>query len=433
MSTIFIANASLTDARHIGTPHLQIPVIDKALTWIENVNVDIDHIVLFISADDPHNDLPANETSVGDLISRYVDNITSSLGPDQIEMVTVEQETANYDSMLAFYSETLQRFDVYDAIYMEVTGGTAAMSFVLLWQGIALFADKVSPLYISADHDTPLSLDIGNALQLEAILDDYQDLIEIYQYHAALQVLDTHAALCKKYWPHFDAIYAVTKHARQRINFNFEDAESSLRGLKDTLPTQFLGKLQDFIVDLDERDAAWILREEIYATDFAIRNGAFKDALTSIITFREGLMRYYVIALDVPLIDENRVIEPGWLAKKHGLRDHLKHWNIDPKRWLTSKGLDKILEYKAKFNREIKQVCDKIDQFNKLGNLRNQAVHHHGGVSPAMINDHFPGGINAIVPEMHDLYRSVTQRPIRADYYDDINRFILDLITHKTE
>lgn len=430
MSTVFIANASLTDVRGINTPAPQIPIIDKALGWIDDININIDQIVLFVSQDDPHNEIAETGQTVEAFIRTYVDEITSTLGPEQIQMITVEAEAANYDVMLHFYSQALQQFDAHDAIYMEVTGGTAAMSFVLLWQGIALFKDKVSPLYVTVDHDKPLRLDIGNALLLEAMLDDYQDLIEIYQYHAALQVLHAHEGLCRQYWPYYDAIRAVTKHARQRINFNFEEAETSLRGLMDTVPSEFREQLNDFIVDLDDRDAAWILREEIYTTDFAIRNGEFKDALTSMITFREGLMRYYVIALDVPLIDDNRVIDPDWLAKQHGLRDHLRQKNINIERWLTSKGLDKILEYKGKFNPHIRAVCKQIDLFDQLGRLRNQAVHHHAGVSPDMINDTFPGGIKAIVPTMHDLYKEVTKRPIREDYYDDINRYILALIHH---
>lgn len=432
MSTIFIANTSPADVQKRDDGMYHVPLIDKTLAWIVTSDVEIDHVVLFISQDHPYGNDEGYPADFAAFITDYVDRAIAELGPEEIEMMLVEEETTDYDIMLKFYQEKLSDFADYNEIYMEVTGGTAAMSFVLLWQGITQFGERVTPLRVSPAHDEPLPLDIGRLLLLDHEYDDYKDLIALYQYHAAFRVLENNKGLFHRYWRYFDAIRAVTKHARQRINFNFEEAETSLRDTKATLPKPFRDRLEGFITDLDERDDAWILREEIYATAIALDNGEFKDALTSIITFREGLMRAYVVKLGIPLRANNRKFDKDWLANPSVWRNlHgyvTKRLRLDETSWLNTRELDKILEYLGQGDDAIKVICDRIDQFNKLSTIRNNAIHHFKGVSEASIDETFPQGYDAIIPEMHSLYTYVTERPVRVGYYDEINAFILDLI-----
>ncbi|NJO85070.1 MAG: hypothetical protein HC828_21530 [Blastochloris sp.] len=118
---------------------LRLPILVKALEAVVKKHSKVDHIFLFASDQHDkayrHTDtLPFAQIVKQVLKERYGGWIETAT-----EIVTISDNPSDYDKMLYFYSNSLQRIaDQLQgdySIYAAVSGGTPAMSFMLLWQG----------------------------------------------------------------------------------------------------------------------------------------------------------------------------------------------------------------------------------------------------------------------------------------------------------
>ncbi len=261
----------------------------------------------------------------------------------------------------------------------------------------------------------------------EAVADDFEDMIRIHQYYAAMQILTGHRNLLTQFWPHIDTIAALTKHARYRLNFNFENAEKALENISIALPADIDQRINDLHDQIKARDVAWVLAEEIFTAEIELSIDDYKDTLTAIITFREGLMRHYITVLGVKLDETRSRMDKAWFNKQHDLKAALKGSGVGARSLLMPAALSAILQHYAHSDRQVRRICKRLEKFNAIADLRNASVHHHMGVSRPAIASAYPGGIKEMIGELYALYADVTGAQVKINAYQQINSIVLAL------
>lgn len=409
---------------------LHLPILVKALEAVIKKHSKVDHIVLFASDQRDkayrHTDtLPFAQIVKQVLKERYGDWIETAT-----EIITIADNPSDYDKMLHFYSEALQklmqRFQS-DIVYAAVSGGTPAMSFMLLWQGVEMFQQRIQPLYVIQERPLPLQLNIGQMLLMNAILSDIRRSIQVYGYSAAKQLLSAHEGLLDRLLPTYRAVCSIVEYSYQRLNFNFEAAEGALLGAESGLDARFVPRIDSLIDSIRNRDSRWLLREEIFGAEIDFRTHAYKDALANVFAFREGLLRWLALHEGVQL-EDNRKLAPEWLKSQPELRAYLQEKNIDLNRNVTTFVFERILGFLAKQNPALKTLTDRIERFEKLSKIRNDAIHNHAGVSINDVSREYNGSVEDIIHDMRDLLEQITNTDIGDNPYDTINALILDLI-----
>jgi len=462
MSVLFIANVGNRDvhvparsdlpreARLLGqqlldewpavADSLELPILVKALQWVAKKHgAPVDRVVLVASDQQDEKYRLSDTILLAEVIARLLrehDKWNHLAKAEAISIVRAEQSPADYDYMLHVY-ETLTKEvaaeGTYDQVYLAVSGGTPAMASMLMFQGIRAFGERALPLYVTPHHAMPISLDIGQKLTLDALVEDLERNVKDFQYRAALSLTKARRKLLLREWTpeKYDALTAVLRYATQRFNFNFEEAEKAIFGADRGLPPQFASRIHALADELQARDEMWLMGEEIYGAELDFYLGAHKDALNNVFAFREELLRQLAIRHGARLIETPKgdELDRDWLQTEPKLEKYLRSKNINPERTATTYVFEHILAFRTETILDLQGFLDEIQKLKTLADLRNKSTHRHAGVSKASIENAFGGEISALLQHMWALYNRFTgtDKPT-ANPYDAINALILDLI-----
>lgn len=406
---------------------VQLPILGKALEYVIKKHQMIDSIVLFATNQRDSTYRYSDTLPFAQIIKRYLIETYGDWVDDALAIVEINENPSDYDAMMRFYEHELTAFQGVDQTYIEVTGGTPAMSFMLLWQGVDKLGQRARPLYVLEQIRKPRALNVGLKLLASTLDTALKRSIDVYQYNAALQLLDANQELLRDHWRHFEAIAGLLDYARQRLNFNFELAENALFGLDRSLGSSDGERVLRLADEIAERDEAWVLREEIFGAEIDFRTGTYKDAVTNVFAFREGLLRYYAARADVPVID-GKNLDLGWLDTQPDLKKYLEDKKVRVDGAITTFAYQRILGFLAKSDPAIDAVLQQIASFEKLADIRNTAIHSHSGVALPLIENAYPGGVDAILAQMRQLYETVSGQRVASNPYDGINDLIVDLL-----
>ncbi|MFC1960710.1 hypothetical protein ACFLYO_08365 [Chloroflexota bacterium] len=411
---------------------IELPILGKALRWVAQTHGQVDQVVLVVSDQDDERFRPSDTIVVAEVIKRILqenDSWQTYAASTNIQIVTIPGNPSDYDLMMGFYKDLMQPFEITsnDSVYLAVSGGTPAMASMLLLRGIEVFGKKAHPLYVNQVYTMPMTLDVGRRLVLDAALNHIRQTLVVFQYDAAQTIFDSHQDMLRNALPGFDSFKALLDHARQRYNFNFQEAQRALLGADRNLPKILAQRIFVLADDIAQRDTCWLLREEIFATELDFRNKAYKDAVSNVFAFREGLLRQLAIQHGTQLID-NRQFAPDWLEQDPDLVKYLKSKNIDTSRTVTTFVFERVLGFKAKQDADLQMFMKDIDVFTLLAKVRNEATHNHEGVSEQLIAEKFEGGPEAVLEHMHHLYKVLTGDSPGPNAFDTINDLLFLLL-----
>ncbi len=449
MGVTFIANVGSRDIRLSGHPnppkdsrtlgelilanwgemHQQIalPILGKALEWVLRKHPDIDQIVLFASDQTDSQYRYTDTLPFAQIIQRYIQATYGDRLAGRVQIIAIRTNPADYDQMMRFYSDALHAFGQQEIVYLEVTGGTPAMSFMLLWQGVETLQERAHPLYVLQERAMPISLNIARSLTVRALTETLAQNVRQHQYQAARDLLHARKPLLRDTVRYFDLVYALVEHANQRQNFNFDLAATALFDIPPELPPQLSARFHDLADDISRRDVLWLLREEIYGAEIDFMHGAFKDAVANIFAFREGLLRQFAIQQGTHLTDKGRKLDPDWLNTEPDLVAYLRSKSIDTSRNVTTFVFERILDFRARGDDTVRSLNERIAHFKDLVDIRNTATHNHGGVSEDMIRNAY-GEVTDVLDDLRGVYAAFTGQPPGPNSYDSINALIADLL-----
>lgn len=436
-------------------PHLSLPIIGKALDYVRQQAGQLDLVVL-VSSD---------QLGREGVAERHLAQDTCELAP-VVERLLVEQygvaagafvhwtvtdNPADYSDMRAFFHERLAALHAGHpgaTFYLEVSGGTPAMTSMLLTVGAAVFGLDARPLYVSEHEEQPFPLDLGRRLVADALGRTIEANLDIYAYHAAANTVRDNLALLREFVP-AEPLLAVLEYARQRINFNFDRARVALN---EVSVTDWAERLEKLAAELYEDQPEWLLREICHNAQVKLNTGAYGDFLTRMFRFDEATLRYTAHKLGACLVDKNgnpdadgEFLDTAWLDSEPGLEKYLDSKKV----WRNNVGQIKTTRFvfslivafwsKRRGDPVLQALRKYLNKIDKLSDVRNKsfAVHTFEGVSSRRMAQAFIGpdatGTNEEMDQIWDVMKraceAATGQPFdKSNPYTAINDLILELL-----
>jgi len=404
---------------------LKLPILMHALEWVlrQEGQESLEGVVLFASDQRDERYRPSDTLPFAQIIARVIAEGYPALA-QRVRIVPIQDNPSDYDAMHRFYAAALREFEQAHKAYLEVTGGTPSMSFMLLWHGIDVLGERAYPLYVARDQARPRNLTIGRDLKARELIADVRLALRGYQYRAVQNMIEQGQALLSEMLPqHFRGLQSLVRFALARYNFSFDVAERALSQIERELQGEAQREALALAEDISRRDERWLLREEIYAAELDFLNQAYKDALANVFAFREGALRLLAIQRGV-VLQEGRKLDANWLASQPELAEHLRSKDIDVKRNVTTFVFERILDFWGRSDDSLKKLSAAIKPFEELSKLRNSATHNHDGVSEADIAQAYPGGVEAVLAGMREIYQNLSGVLPPPNPYDILNALI---------
>jgi len=416
----------------VHKPNLRLPILVKALDAILNNDRNISHIILFASDQADKNYRRTDTEPFAQIVKRVLIEKYGQWIEPVIKIITTDKNPSDYDLMMNFYEDKLNQLKpellAVSKIYASVTSGTPAMAFMLLWQGVEVLGEHIHPLYVIQEKSLPISLNIGQSLLMKAFIDDLQDSVVVYQYSAAEKLIESQKQFLERAKINYDALYALVTYALQRFNFNFQRAHGALLGAEKNLDAEKRAIIIALADEIDGRNEAWLLREEIYGLKIDFFNGAYKDGVTHIFAFIESFLRGYANSVGVKFTPDMKFLDKVWLAQQTSLTKYLDGKGVKYEGAINTFALKRILGFMGKTNQSIEDVVKCVEEFQKLQDIRNAAIHTHGGVALQDVENAYHGGVIGIFQDIWGLYTILFGEISHDNPYDALNTLIMSLI-----
>lgn len=462
MSVLFIANVGNRDVQVPGQeelPHparllgealladwnrwqgrVELPILGKALRWVARQHGQVDRVVLVASDQTDAQFRQSDTAPLADVIVRMLSehpDWRKTVASNGVHIAPIAGNPSDYDVMMQLYDGLMQTLaaEPFERVYLELSGGTPAMASMLLLKGIERFGARAQPLYVNPAYAMPLSLNVGRQLILDTVVDDLRRSLNVYQYPAALALLDANQPVLQEAWPNFGAIRALVDFARLRISFNFENAEKALFGSERALPPALSRRVRDLANDIADRTEIWLLRETLHTANISFATGAYADFLGRAFRLSEGLSDLVVQQWASPGLftgeGKDQRISNRWLDQHVDAWEFLEGRNINFNLGVTRLTLLTLAEFFAGQDSGRLRIVRLLKRLNELGSYRNQMPFAHGyaGASRESLKQRYGGKRDdEMQRDLNWLFEAVTHEKPGPNPYEAINNLVLDLI-----
>ncbi len=426
--------------------HLDLPIIGKGVRYIRRREGKVDHVVL-ISSDQSGREGVAEKHLAQDTctLAPVVERLLverMGLAEDAVIHLTADRP-ADYSAMREFFRRELpllrERFP--DArFYLEVSGGTPAMTSMLLVVGVETFGMDAHPFYVSEHEEEPFLLGIGRQLVAESLLGVVRENVSRYAYLAARQTLEDNRDLLEEFVA-LEPLLALLDHAVCRRNFDFAGAYAAVERLEDPAWKE---RLLAVCADLKEPTREVLLRETVFNARLAYEVGNLWDFVVRVFQFVEGMLRYLALRLGVRFEDESgepdedgERLAGGWMEENRALCDALRSEGVrleTVNRYVLRRLVGKLGQ------EQWKEVLTLLDRLEEVGNLRNRVVHRYHPITLELLRDtyyprkrdrkrHPPEDAVHIIQVMEEVWSGATDQPFAPEHaYTVINRMALEIL-----
>jgi hypothetical protein len=401
--------------------HLQLPILAPSLREVLATHERIERVVLF-ATDQADPRYRATDTlyfaELARLWLRDAPDFADVLGDIKVDRLD-SASPATYDSTFAVYVSRIASLDDDEiaVCYVGVTGGTPAMNMALLFHAVRVFGSRCQAVYKRPDPDEPaFPLDIGTQLRQSVSRQAVVAALARRDFAAAL-------ALMEETGGYDDDLVALTRYAKQRLNFDFDSARRSLsHAIASGYRRPALRCLATTAIrDLDKlraRDLEARLTELTHNAAIAYQAQRYVSFLGRIYRFQEAVLRWImenICDLPTDMSPEHRE-ETSWEWKQR-IEAHSKLHAFLQEQTIGDKALDyeqisrPTMKAIVRFVRDQNEKADgtpyldkrslglfyggfeKFTAFNQLADLRNRTIIAHGfqGVSAAILDAKYDG------------------------------------------
>jgi len=415
---------------------LHLPIIGKALRYLHAQGVQIDQLILIAS------DQPAPATDVAERRFRESDTCATaavmtrciaegvgglpSIPAPQIRTWIIADATgcggdpSDYDLVLGFLEHQLKDLaveHVYGSAYLEVTGGTPAMTTGLLIAGTEAFGARTEVLSIHPRRETPAALGVGRRLLATPLRATLRSNASTWAYDAALRTFREHrATMLDQLRPEAEhAIEALLTYAHCRYNFDFPGARTALATLPN-LPAVWDGEFVELRSAVAAPNRLALLAEVIHGATARYEIGLYADFLTQIVRFEENLLRLLCLQRGAIFVsrqsgsadDDGSLISRAWLRS---LTIELPDDRDDGRDRATNRTvLRQLAGLLARIQGEdLTAFLSDIDRLRGLVYLRNESTHSLEGIRRVDLAIRFVGRETAHVTEADQILPYVTK------------------------
>jgi hypothetical protein len=423
---------------------IQLPIISKALGYIRQATQRLDDVVLIVSnqSQDVKPEYRGKDTiEFGHAIKEWLSSHPqwkNMVSKSHIFLKEVKGNPADFDDMQHFFRRELplvrQRSGPDQTYYLALSGGTPAMTAMLLFVGSDVFGKTCEPLYISDSLKLPLPLTVSQRIYQQSVRAAILIAVRGFNYATAAQLLGNEHVLDSR--DRQQSLRALLAYAQQRSVFDFESAQCTLASVVNLLsghPKRQMVALREDMAGLSNE---WKLRETCFGADIKYRTEAYFDFLTRVFRFHEGILQWQVQEWGAEFADEStRRLKAEWVTSTPGLDAWFTQRGIEYReRDVSRHTLVALVEFLAPQHGK-EAIVPLIQQIDGLANLRNKTVHDFTGISKQLLAQKFtrnnqadPCQADHIVNTMRQIYERVVGQPVGPNPFDQINELIADLL-----
>jgi len=449
---------------------IQLPLIGVALRWLlehEGVSPDALYVHLFASDQaappiTPQNEWLKDTIRCAEVVQRLLMNSglewTAQVERDgkrhkerqhlrlpkrQVHVHTIPGNPADYKNVLDYFDRELprlaQRIGADDKVYLEVSGGTPAMTSMLIAAGVDAFGQRAHTLYVEPYTDQPYRVGIGRRFFSRRARVTLHAQLELHAYVTAAATLDREKDLIT---PNSDLqalLAALLDYAGRRLAFDFDRACDALQRACQYATGDTQSRVQYWQRELRSRDSAALLAELIHSSRIKYQLGDYADLTQRLFRFQEACLRYLAEQMGMRYKDEknDEYVDQAWVDRVPGLRPFLenyKHYGrVRIADSLNRISLGAIVDFFVKNDpawASRQQIVCAIHCLSKVAELRNKGLAGHGfqGISKEDLSQAFGKDADEIIPHLEKIYVGLFERSIGPSPYAAVNELIIKLL-----
>lgn len=435
--------------------HIQLPLISPTIDYIaKHEKINLMDIKIYLFASDQKQDMThpiewqKDTISVAKVIQKYLTD--RGIPQKSIKICTIKGNPADYTNALEFHSKELKEIREKEGIdshyYMEVSGGTPAMTAMLILMGTEVFGQRVSSLYLDRSSKEPHRINISQELFARKTRELLRNQIELYAYTVALNTFNENAKLIVYDERNRNLIKRLLGYADRRLAFDYERARKELE------EAYAIGDIQSQIRrwrnELLDEDNAIIIAELISTAKIKLKIGEYADFTQRLFRFQEAIFRYMADEMGVQYGKDEQYLSDTWRSSNPELDEYLQKYNRNQKGELTEQptevvtknrslnrySLGAIVEYFVTHDPKweyLQPTLDQLFQLSSVADLRNKGIAGHGfeGISEEDIKSAYQRPIDELIKNIEGIYRDVFKSNANVpNHYDDVNELISSLM-----
>lgn len=391
-----------------GLEYIDLPIIKSAMEKVKNDlgNDKLTKIVFMVTNQDHKKDT----IKLGEILLKIKnDNKNKELkekiglaglkDTPKVSTSCIDINPSDYDLMMKKYEEEVARLQGAEKLFIEITGGTPAMSTALLFNATNQINKKVIPFYIDRKSKDAYSLTISESLRKADSKKQICLFIKNQNYKGAETLVNDYAS--KYDVSEKKQVYIVLnmiQAASSRIEFDFDIAEKYIKKVKDESPKSrdICNSFQNYIQKLRDGNETYLINELKNNAIYKYNNGAYTDFLGRIFRIQEDIYSNILLIKNVVVDKEDGKLFLKEEALSEAQIDKLNSAEIQPgvklqykDRELNIESMKKILEIILKENSLEFELVNECAKLKSLKSLRNKSILAHGynGVSKEKIDE----------------------------------------------
>ncbi len=444
-------------------PRLDLPIIGKALRYVQRQPGKLVRIVLIASnqSEEPPLEPEARgfwESDTCWTVEVVKRCLTESLNgwqatpTDRIDIWLIgdngsQRDPSDYDGVRRYFEQRLPELQASfpDAtVYLEVTGGTPAMTTGLLVAGTEVFGAQAEALYVNQREEIPATLNTARRLQSRPLRSALLANVKTYDYGAAGLLLKEQASVIgdRLEKDAMAVLECLLTYAACRFNFDFPGARRALEGKFGLADGTWADELQELVRAVKMPDRAAKLAEVYHGASMRYDVHAYADFLTQVVRFQENAFRMLCLERGVVFVnsrgqktDTGHWLQQDWVSSM-GLPSSI---NLEMTRGNMRDLLRQLARQRNKNlddqpNKNLDGTIRELNRLDALANLRNELVHTFEGVDRLALAWRFAGNrsherkADEIVPHMQTCYMLVADRQVGPSPFMGINQIIHTLL-----
>lgn len=367
---------------------------------------------------------------------------------------TIEGSPADYANMLAFYMHTLPQIAANvppdSEVFLEVSGGTPAMSSMLIVAGVEVFGDRVHTLYLEQDARHPNEIGVAQQLFARKSRETLRGQIELYAYNAARQTVEQSGRLIAPDNHRRDLLDCLLHYADRRLAFDFRRARNALQGALALTTGNTQAQIRFWLRELQAPTTADNLSEVIHSAAIKLQLGEYADLVQRVFRFQEASFRYLAEQMGMQYSrGDDEYLDESWRKSQPALDNYLRHYRrghdgrlraeadkvieVSTTRSLNRFNLGAIVEYFVEHDprwKHLRAVVDRLFSLSAVADLRNKGLSGHGfnGIGREDLEAALGDSAAALVDRLRRIYTEIFEVEPGEDPYRAVNTLLVELI-----
>ncbi len=367
----------------------------------------------------------------------------------QVRIHYIPGNPANYKNTLDHFRQELGRMTRWveegDNVYLEVTGGTPAMTSMMIISGVDVFGQQARTLYVERGADRPYCLGVGRRLFSRHVHATLCTQLDLYAYAAAGATFQEQGHLVAPNAERQALIAALLEYADRRLAFDFDRARDAISAAYQYATGETQSWVQHWQREMAGRDSAALLAELIHSTCVKQAMGDYADFTQRLFRFQEASFHHLAKRMGMVCQDDEKeeYVDMQWLTGVPGLKDFLADYTApDGKRYrpvhVEGRSLNRIslgaivaffIETDPQW-RPMAPIAQKLHRLSSVANLRNAGLAGHGfqGIGKQDLDRAFGEDSASIVPMLEETYEDMFGQSVGPSPYSTINQRLYALL-----